>query len=174
MKCGACGGGFSKISQRPLWLLERAQPRHLRQSADHPPRRARGQRALGPASTHLMTPELVEGVRRRVSPRAEPAECGARRQHEQASAELDRIQRQIAAIIEAIKDGLRTPGMKDELLALEARKEESLAEIAQVPAPLPRLHPKLAELYRQQGRTAARGAEPARTSGRGGCRPCAR
>ena len=70
--------------------------------------------------------------------------------HEQASAELDRIQRQIAAIIEAIKDGLRTPGMKAELLALEARKEEISTEIEQVPAPLPRLHPKLAELYRQR------------------------
>src|SRR5215471_3817895 len=59
------------------------------------------------------------------------------------------FQRQIAAIIEAIKDGLRTPSMKAELLALETRKEEPSAEIKQVPAPLPRLHPKLAELYRE-------------------------
>jgi len=59
------------------------------------------------------------------------------------------FQRQIAAIIEAIKDGLRTPSMKAELLALETRKEELSAEIKQVPAPLPRLHPKLAELYRE-------------------------
>ena len=32
--------------------------------------------------------------------------------------------RQVRAIIEAIKEGIRTPGMKDELLALEARKAE--------------------------------------------------
>ena len=34
---------------RPLWLLERPQPRHLRQPADDPPRRAGGERAVGPA-----------------------------------------------------------------------------------------------------------------------------
>jgi site-specific DNA recombinase len=63
---------------------------------------------------------------------------------------LNRIQREIAAIIDAIKEGLRTPSMKAELLALEARKEEISTEIKQVPAPLPRLHPKLAELYQQR------------------------
>jgi site-specific DNA recombinase len=40
--------------------------------------------------------------------------------------------------------------MKAELVALEARKEELSTEIKQVPAPLPRLHPKLAELYRER------------------------
>ena len=29
--------------------------------------------------------------------------------------ELDRVERQIRAVIEAIKDGLRTPSMKEEL-----------------------------------------------------------
>ncbi len=64
--------------------------------------------------------------------------------------ELDRIERQIRAVIEAIKDGLRTPGMKEELFALEARKQELAAEVKQAPAPRPRLHPKLADLYRQR------------------------
>ena len=48
------------------------------------------------------------------------------------------------------KDGLRTPSSKAELLALEARKAEISTEIEQVPAPLPRLHPKLADLYQQR------------------------
>jgi hypothetical protein len=47
----------------------------------------------------------------------------------QQKEELARIDRQIRAIIEAIKDGLRTPGMKDELLALETRKGELAAEV---------------------------------------------
>jgi hypothetical protein len=66
------------------------------------------------------------------------------------SAEIERIQREIAAIIDAIKEGLRTLSMKAELLALEARKEEISTEIRQVPVPLSRRHPKLAELYQQR------------------------
>jgi site-specific DNA recombinase len=64
--------------------------------------------------------------------------------------ELDRVERQLHEIIGAIKEGLRTPSMKDELLALEARKLDLLAELKHAPAPAPRLHPNLAELYRQK------------------------
>jgi site-specific DNA recombinase len=40
--------------------------------------------------------------------------------------------------------------LKEELLALEARKATLVAEIEHAPPPSPRLHPKLAELYRQR------------------------
>jgi site-specific DNA recombinase len=40
--------------------------------------------------------------------------------------------------------------MKDELLALEARKVELAAAIARAPTPAPRLHPNLAEIYRRK------------------------
>ena len=70
--------------------------------------------------------------------------------HERRKEELDRVERQIRAVIDAIKDGLRTPGMKEELYALEARKRGLAAEVKQAPAPRPRLHPKLADLYRQR------------------------
>ncbi len=61
--------------------------------------------------------------------------------------ELARVERQIRSIIEAIKEGIRTPGMKDELLSLEARKSEPAAEVKQAPAPAPRLHPRFADMY---------------------------
>ena len=64
--------------------------------------------------------------------------------------ELERVDQQIRAVIEAIEDGLRTPSMKEELFALEARKRELAAQVARAPAPPPRLHPKLAERYRQR------------------------
>ena len=38
--------------------------------------------------------------------------------------------------------------MKEELLALEERKVELAAEIKAAPAPVQRLHPRLADLYR--------------------------
>jgi site-specific DNA recombinase len=58
--------------------------------------------------------------------------------YERLTGELDRVERQIRAVIDAIKDGLRTPGMKEELLALEARKRVLAAEVKLAPAPQPR------------------------------------
>ncbi len=40
--------------------------------------------------------------------------------------------------------------MKDELLALEARKSALAAEVKQAPEPAPRLHPRLADVYRDK------------------------
>jgi site-specific DNA recombinase len=62
--------------------------------------------------------------------------------------ELAGIDRQIRAIVEAIKDGMRTPAMKDELLALESRKAELSAAVVTTPVSAVRLHPNLAEIYR--------------------------
>ena len=64
--------------------------------------------------------------------------------------ELAQVERQIRAVIEAIKDGLRTPATKDELLALEVRKETLMTEIGHAPPAAPQLHPKLADLYRER------------------------
>lgn len=97
-----------------------------------------------------MTPELAKEFAAEYHRELNRLNAVRAGRHEQASAELGRIQREIAAIVDAIKEGLRTPSMKAELLALEARKEEISNGIRQVPAPLPRLHPKLAELYEQR------------------------
>jgi site-specific DNA recombinase len=45
---------------------------------------------------------------------------------------------------------MRTSGMKDELLALETRKAQLASDTKHVPSPAPRLHPKLADIYRQK------------------------
>jgi len=70
--------------------------------------------------------------------------------HAQRKDELARVERQIRAIIDAIKDGMRTAGMKEELIALVAHKEQIAAELSHAPAPAPRLHPRLADLYQEK------------------------
>jgi site-specific DNA recombinase len=57
-------------------------------------------------------------------------------EHDRKRDELDRVERQLRAIIDAIKDGLRTPGMKDELFTLEERKATLVAEIERARCPL--------------------------------------
>ena len=49
-----------------------------------------------------------------------------------------------------IKSGVPGAAVKDEMIALEARRVELRAQLEAAPAPLPRLHPNLAELYRQK------------------------
>jgi site-specific DNA recombinase len=62
--------------------------------------------------------------------------------------ELARIRGHIRAIMDAIKEGLRTTGMKDELFAFEARKTELEKALKRAPLPAPLLHPALADIYR--------------------------
>ena len=74
LKCGVCGGGFSKVSQHPLRLLGRAQSWHLRQPSDGPARRPRGKRSVGTEDAPDDS-RTREGVCRRISPRTQSAEC---------------------------------------------------------------------------------------------------
>ena len=55
--------------------------------------------------------------------------------------ELVRVERQIRAIIEAIKDGLRSASMREKLVTLKSRKSELEAKTKIAPPPVPRLHP---------------------------------
>jgi site-specific DNA recombinase len=64
--------------------------------------------------------------------------------------EFDKVARKLDGLINAIADGLRTPGLKSKLEELESRKAELEAQVRAAPPPLPRLHPNLAELYRQK------------------------
>ena len=76
LKCGVCGGGFSKVSQHPLRLLGRAQSWHLRQPSDGPARRPRGKRSVGTEDAPDDS-RTRQGVCRRISPRTQSAKCSA-------------------------------------------------------------------------------------------------
>ena len=95
-----------------------------------------------------MAPELVEEFVREFH-----AEINRQRANEELQAadlqtELGRVSKKLAGLYDAIADGLRTPGLKDQLLALEDRQRELRERAQNLPAPEPRLHPKLAEAYR--------------------------
>jgi site-specific DNA recombinase len=60
------------------------------------------------------------------------------------------VARRLDGLIEAIADGLRTPGLKDKLEQLERRKAALVIDVNSEPPPAPLLHPNLAELYRRQ------------------------
>ena len=65
--------------------------------------------------------------------------------------ELQEVTRKLDGLINAIADGLRTEGLKSKLEELEKRKERAHSPCGRCfAAREPRLHPNLAEVYRQK------------------------
>jgi site-specific DNA recombinase len=54
--------------------------------------------------------------------------------------ELAVITRKLDGLIEAIAEGLRSPGLQQKLAVIEAEKAALEAAIAESPSPAPRLH----------------------------------
>lgn len=69
---------------------------------------------------------------------------------------LAKIERAIARIIAAIKDGMYQPSMKARMDELERQKADIIARMAEAPADMPDVHPNVAANY---SRNVARFAE---------------
>jgi site-specific DNA recombinase len=149
IKCGVCGGGFSKASNEH-YGCSAARNRGTCNNRITIRRDVLEASVLSGLKTHLMQPELVKEFVAEYHRELNRLNASREGAHAQQRDKLARVDRQIRAIIEAIKDGMRTSGMKDEVLALETRKAQLASETKHVPAPAPRLHPKLADIYRQK------------------------
>ncbi len=100
--------------------------------------------------TRLMAPELVEEFIRSFHEELNRRSAADDLQREANQNELDRVTKKLHGLYDAIAEGLRSPGLQAELLALEAKQAELKQTIEAAPPPAPRFHPRLAELYRQQ------------------------
>lgn len=65
-------------------------------------------------------------------------------------AELATVKRKLDGLIDAIAGGLRAAGLQQRLDELESRKSELEARLATPASPPVRLHPNLAQLYRDK------------------------
>ena len=149
LKCGACGGGFSKVSQEH-YGCSTARNRGTCANLLVIRRDVVEASVLSGLRTHLMHPDLVKEFIAEYQREINRMNAQVEETHARHKVELARVERQIRAIVEAIKDGLRTAAMKDELLLLEARKQELSVAAPETPATAVRLHPNLAEIYRQK------------------------
>ena len=149
LKCGVCGGGYSKISQEH-YGCSAARDRGTCSNGLTIRRDIIEASVLSGLRTHLMHPDLVKEFVAEYHRELNRLSAQHEQTHARQKDELVRVERQIRAIVEAIKDGLRTPAMKDELQALETRKAELHAAAGTAVAPPVRIHPNLAEIYRQK------------------------
>jgi DNA invertase Pin-like site-specific DNA recombinase len=158
LKCGTCGGGFSKISLSH-YGCSTARNKGTCDNLLTARRDELEAKVLDGLKDQLMHPELVTTFiaefHREVN--QQRAEQDGRR--DRAARELETTERDIRRVIEAIKAGVPGAAVRDEMASLEARRIELLGRLESGPPSLPRLHPNLAELYRQKGRQSGRSLE---------------
>ena len=149
LKCGVCGGGFSKISLSH-YGCSTARNKGTCTNLLTVRRDELEAMVLNGLRDQLMHPELVtafidEFYRELNRQRSEQGG-----QRDRAARDLEKTDREIRRVIEAIKSGVPGAAVKDEMASLEIRRIDLLRQLESVPPPMPRLHPNLAELYRKK------------------------
>ncbi len=149
LTCGACGGGFSKIS-RHHYGCSRA-----RNNATCDNRLTIRQDVieglvLDGLRRHLMQPKAVKAFVEEFTREMNRLAAERDRRRAWLEAEQAKVERETARLIQALKDGVPAAAVRDELAALEERKAAIAAELAAAPPPTPTLHPNLSELYRRR------------------------
>jgi site-specific DNA recombinase len=105
---------------------------------------------LDALKNQLMAPELVAAFIDEVHRELNRQRQGAELQRSSAAAELASVSRKLEGLVEAIADGLRAPGLQRRLDDLESRKADLEASLGAPPPASVRLHPNLAQLYREK------------------------
>ncbi len=149
LKCGACGGGFSKVSQSH-YGCSTARNKGTCDNLLTVRRDALEAKVLDGLRHQLMRPEMVrtfiDEFHREMNRQA--AEKDAHR--DRATRDLAKTEREIRRLVEAIKAGVPGAAVKDEMTTLEARRSDLVGQLKAAPPPVPRLHPNIAEAYRQK------------------------
>jgi len=157
MRCGSCGVGFSKISaahfgcstarnKGETQCANRLTLRHDRLELE----------VLTALKERLMDPELfrvfvVEFTAEWNRLQAE-ASAGLTSRREK----LERIDRQLNKLVDPLVDGVLAAMVRDRMAGLEARKLALQRELASAEVPATRLHPGLAQVYRDRVTELAR------------------
>ena len=149
LKCGVCGGGFSKISQHH-YGCSTARNRGTCDNLLAMRRDRLEALVLDGLRHHLMQPDCVKAFVAEYHRELNRLSAGQGAQKAQLEAELARTKRSLSQLIEAIKAGVPGASVKDEIGVLEQKRSEIEAKLTAAPAPTLRLHPNLAELYRRK------------------------
>ncbi len=149
LKCGTCGGGFSKVSQHHYGCSNARN----RATCDNllTIRRDRVEALVLDGLRHsLMQPDCVKEFVAEYHRELNRLSAGRDAGKAALAAELARTRKSLRQLIEAIKAGVPGASVKDEVATLEERRVELEAKLAAAPVPAVRLHPNLAEVYRKK------------------------
>jgi site-specific DNA recombinase len=154
LTCGCCGGKYGIIVNDRYGCLGR-----FRKGTCNNGRTIRRddieRRVLAGLTDKLVSPEAVA-----VAVRAYAEETNRQNHERRAQVEADRrslekINRGVKGILDAIEDGMYQPAMKARMSELEQQKAEIEKRLEDAPADLPDVHPNIAEHYRAKVETLA-------------------
>jgi hypothetical protein len=149
VKCGCCGGGYTLVSAD---LLGCATSRN-KGTCDN---RLNIRRDVLEASvlsglrTHLMEPALFREFCTEFTADVNRLRMAERASRTAWEAELPRIDRELAKLLQALKDGGPAGTIVAEMRRLEARQTELAGLLANAGDPPPLLHPNMAEIWRRR------------------------
>jgi site-specific DNA recombinase len=148
-RCGVCGGGIHVYTgNRLACYASRARGTCSNRLTIR--REEVEARVLGAVRDKLLNRELFDEFCREFTREMNRLQGEERARQGAVRQDLVAVTRQIAKLIEAIKDGVPGLSIKDELMRLEDRKTNLERSIEQDPDTRPLLHAGMADLYRQK------------------------
>ena len=151
MCCGECGGGFSKISAQHFGCSTARNKGATACGNKLSIRRdVLEQTVLDGLRHRLMAPDLFKVFVSEFTTEWNRLQAASAGDITAREAEYGRVKRQVERLVDALVNGTPPAAVNDRLTALEARRLALEAEMAASVAPAPRLHPSLAEVYRQR------------------------
>ncbi len=149
IKCAECSGGYSIIC-RGVFGCSTVKNKGTCSNHARITREELETRILSALRNELMDPTLFQAFCQEYTREINRLRMLASSDNIAKQAELKKVEHSIRKIIEAIKEGYRTTGMKDELFKLEEHKVHLTRELAGAEEPPALLHPNMAEAYRKR------------------------
>jgi DNA invertase Pin-like site-specific DNA recombinase len=149
VKCGDCGRNYTAVGGDYI-ACSGARKMGICTNGKGLRRRVLEDFVLETLKDHLMHPALVKEFIAEFHAEANRIAAEGEQQANASRSRLAEVARRHDGLIDAIADGLRSPGLKAKLDQLESEKAELEQEVAEAPNPVPRLHPNLAEVYRRK------------------------
>ena len=149
IKCGCCGGGYSMISKDLLGCAT-ARNKGTCDNRLNIRRDALEASILNGLRKHLMEPELFREFCAEFTREVNRLRIERGADLEGWKRELDRVDKELDKIVDAILQGFPLSKLKDKSEKLEARKAELTEKLANAKEPPPLLHPNMASLYAQR------------------------
>ncbi len=178
MRCGLCGGGFSKISAAHFGCSTARNKGPTTCTNLLTVRQDRlEETVLEGLRGRLMDPVLYEEFALAFTTEWNKLQAAATGDQTAREAELARVKAQLGKLVDALCNGTAIGTIQQRMETPDSRRQALEAELATAQAPTPRLHPHLAVLYREKvaalteafegpdgaGRRGA-GSPPSRTS----------
>ena len=149
LTCGDCGGGFTLVG-KVQYGCANSRNRGTCDNRLTIRRDVLEETVLSGLRDNLLHPDLIREFVAEYQREFNRLHRGEQEAHVAKGRELAKVERELTNIIEAVKAGLRSPAMTDELRALEERKAVLLKQTCDAPEEMPRLHPGLADVYRRK------------------------